>query len=136
VDRSAGFQFRQFRSPAGEPHVYVTDESGGFPAGFNTTGAKIVDVTYRGGGWSALMHELADAAQEPLLPTHHMQAFYEGLEALSQEQPFVLLVRRADRLLEDVGFALLDAIAHWEAFVRHGTGVADMYLVLEGRLGG
>jgi hypothetical protein len=40
-------------------------------------------------------------------------------------------VRHADRLLADIGPALLYVAASWESFARHGKGVHSMYLVLD-----
>lgn len=130
MDRST-FQLRRFNSPAGEPHAYVVDTEDSFRQGYNVGGALLLDVTYMGGGWPQLFHDIADTAQEPCLAATSLQALYESLEELAKERPLVLVVRRADDLLADVGKSLLGALAHWEAFVRHARGLSPMYLVLE-----
>lgn len=125
------FQLRPFASPAGEPHVYVVDAEVEFPRGFNSSGAQILDVAYGGGGWVELFRGIAEACREPGMRTGSLQAMYEQLEDLSKQQPLVLVIRGADRLLADVGVSLLGAMAHWEGFVRHGSGLSEMYLVLD-----
>lgn len=125
------FDFSRFGSTAGEPHVYVVESEIGFPNGFNTVGARVVGVSYKGGGWGSLFRMVADAMPDEGISTHHIQAFYEDLELIAKRQPLVLHIRGADLLSDDVGISLLGAAAHWEAFVRHGNGLTPMYLVLE-----
>lgn len=125
------FQLRPFASPSGEPHVYVVDAELEFPKGFNASGALLLDVTYDGGGWAELFRCIAGTCNEPGMRTDSLQAMYEQLEELSQDQPLVLVIRGADRLLSDVGVSLLGAMAHWEGFVRQGSGLSEMYLVLD-----
>ena len=55
----------------------------------------------------------------------------ENLEELSEEKPLVVVVRDADRLLADVGPAIIHLIADWEDFTHHASGTSAMYLVLE-----
>lgn len=55
----------------------------------------------------------------------------EVIEDLSLTQPVVVFIRNADRLLADVGPALISVALGWEGFARHGSGVGSMYLVLE-----
>lgn len=125
------FALSRSGSPAGEPHVYVVATEQGFPEGYNTAGARFVDVTYESGGWNVLLDMVANALPEERVSTHHIQAFYEDLEWIARSQPLVLVVRGADSLLRDVGMSLMSAAAHWEAFVRNGSGLTKMYLVLE-----
>lgn len=60
-----------------------------------------------------------------------LQAVLENLEDLSSETPLIVVVRRAHRLLADVGPAVLHLLDGWESFTHHGSGVSPMYLVLE-----
>jgi hypothetical protein len=59
------------------------------------------------------------------------QAFLENLENITNERPLVVVVRDADRLLADVGPALMHIVAGWESFTHHANGISAMYLVLE-----
>ena len=60
-----------------------------------------------------------------------VQATLEHLEELSHDMPLVIVVRDADRLLADVGLALIHFIAGWESFTHHASGISATHLVLE-----
>ena len=76
-----------------------------------------------------LFNQIASEAKLPSVS--HIQVLFEYLGDLSDQIPIIVYVRRADRLLADVGPALLDVMASWEGYARHGNGVHSMYLVLD-----
>jgi hypothetical protein len=128
MPREHDFQLRRFHSPAGEPHVYVVHSEDRLLA-FNLEGAKVIEVDYKGGGWKALFGDIASKAE--CRQSSSLQALYENLEDLTDKRPLVVFITGVERLLIDVGPGLLAAMAHWEAFVRHGSGLSSMYLVLD-----
>jgi hypothetical protein len=113
----------------GEPRVFAVDEENRFPERLETVRkARLIDVRYEGGGITTLLDQITASCG---VMSGSFQAVLENLENLSHEQPLVVVVRAADRLLADTGPALLHVITGWEGFTHHGNGVSAMYLVLE-----
>ena len=113
----------------GEARVFTVDTEIQFPKGREFDGAQVITVAYNGGGLWPLLNEIATAAKLPSIS--HIQVFLEYLGDLSDQTPIIVYVRHADRLLADVGPALLHVVTAWEAHARHGNGVHSMYLVLD-----
>jgi len=114
----------------GEPRVIAVDEEQKFPEGCpSISQARLIDVQYNGGGLTGLLDDVVGAAG--VAPHHSFQATLENLEDLSHEKPLIVVVRCADRLLADVGPAVLHLMAGWEDFTHHASGISAMYLVLE-----
>jgi hypothetical protein len=86
-------------------------------------------VAYNGGGLNVLFDQIAEAAR--VRTGTSFQALLENLSDVSEREPLVVYVRRGDRLLSDVGPALVHVLTSWEQYVRHATGVHPMYLVVE-----
>ena len=113
----------------GEPRVFAVDKEDEFPKGLSSIeAAHVVDVSYEDGGLTALMDRIAAACQTR---SGSFQAFLENLEDLSHERPLIVIVRHADRLLADVGPALIHFITGWERFTHHANGISAIYLILE-----
>jgi hypothetical protein len=55
----------------------------------------------------------------------------ENLSEISEREGLIVYIRHADRLLADIGPALIHVLTFWEQFVRHATGVHPMSLVPE-----
>ncbi len=110
----------------GEPRVFAVGEEEQFPG--KLSGAKVIDISYRGGGLTALLDEITSLAG---VSSGSFQAVLENLEDLSHEKPLVVVVRGAERLLADVGPAVMHLMTGWEEFAHHANGISDMYLVLE-----
>ena len=113
----------------GEARVFTVDTETLFPKGREFEGAQLITVTYEGGGLWPLFNQIAAAAELPSIS--HIQVLFEYLGDLSDQTPTIVYVRHANRLLADVGPALLHVVAGWEAYARHGEGVHAMYLVLD-----
>jgi hypothetical protein len=118
-----------FEWRGGEPRVFAVSTEDEFPLAHHIEGARIVSVRYAGGGLRSLFNLIADAADIP--SNGSFQALLENLEHLSESKPLILFVQSGDRLLADVGPALLHVTTFWERFARHAGGVSAMYLVLE-----
>lgn len=125
------FQFtkRPHRWLGGEPRVFTVDTEAEFPKGRDFDGAQLIAVAYEGGGLQPLFNQIAIAAELPSVS--HIQVLFEYLGDLSERKPIIVHVRHADRLLADVGPALLHFVSAWEGYARHGNGVHPMYLVLD-----
>ena len=124
-------KFSRYPEPwlGGEPRVFAVDAEDDFPQGRNFQGARLLTVDYKGGGFTGLSDQIAVAAQIPTRTS--FQALLENLSELSDREPLIVYVRHGDRLLADIGPALIHVLTSWERFVRHGTGVHPMYLVVE-----
>ena len=86
-------------------------------------------MAYEGGGIGTLFDQIAEAG---LLPkSGSFQALLEDLEDLSKNKPLIVFVRNSNRLLADIGPALIHIVTGWAGFTRHAGGVSSMYLVLE-----
>ena len=107
----------------------MVDEEDGFPGSRDLGGARLIRVDYKGGGFTSLSDQIAEAADIPARTS--FQALLENLSVLSDNEPLIVYVRHGDRLLADIGPALLHVITGWESFVRHGAGVHPLYLVIE-----
>lgn len=113
----------------GEPRVFAVTTEECFPKGWRAVeNARLIDVTYAGGGIGPLFHQIASAAG---IAAGSFQAMLELLEDLSAAKPLVVCIRGGDRLLADIGPALIRILLGWERFARHGRGVSQMYLVVE-----
>jgi hypothetical protein len=113
----------------GEPRVFAFDKEDNFPRGLTSIKeARLVEVPYEGGGITALLENVAELSG---VAFGSFQATLENLEQLSHDRPLVIFVRDADRLLADVGPALIHLITGWESFTHHASGISPMYLVLE-----
>ena len=125
--------FRLSRRPdrwlGGEPRVFSVNTEDDFPKTYDVTGARLLIATYQGGGVSGFFDQVAEVAQLPSRGS--FQAWLENLGDLSDIQPLIVYLRHADRLLADIGPALIHIVTGWERFARHGNGVHSMYLVLE-----
>jgi len=114
----------------GEPRVIAVDKEDRFPEGLSSIEqARLIDVHYGGNGLSGLMDDIRAAID--VTTGSSLQAFLEQLEDHSHEKPLVVIVRNTDRLLADVGPAVLHFTAAWEGFTHHSSGISSMYLVLE-----
>jgi hypothetical protein len=126
-------EFKFSRHPApwlgGEPRVFAVDAEDDFPRNHDLRGARLLAVDYKGGGFNMLSDHIAEAAQVP--SNTSFQALMENLSALSDEEPLIVYVRHGDRLLADIGPALIHVLTGWERYVRHAAGVHSMYLVVE-----
>jgi hypothetical protein len=125
------FQFDRypFRWLGGEPRVFVIDAEEDLARAHNLQGATLLTVAYEGGGLSTVFDHIAQAAHVPC--SGSFQALLENLGDLADQKPLVVFIRHADRLLADVGPALIHVLAGWERFSRHGAGVHSMYLVVD-----
>jgi hypothetical protein len=113
----------------GEPRTVAVHEDERFPNHWPASkAAKLIAVTYTGGGVTKLLDEISAAAG--VMPGS-FQAVLENLEDLSHEKPLVVFVRRAHHLMADVGPAILHLVDGWETFTHHANGISAMYLVLE-----
>jgi len=119
-------QPKPFPWAGGEPRVFAVDREQEFPVAIKN--ARLIDVPYQGGGITTLIDNIAASCG---VNSSSFQAFLENLEEISHELPLVIVVRDADRLLADVGPALIHFMAGWEGFCRHASGISAMYLVLE-----
>jgi hypothetical protein len=122
---------RPYRRPwvGGEPRVLAVDKEDKFLEQWpSIKEAKLIDVQYQGGGITTLLENIAASCD---VRPGSFQAILENLEDLTHETPLVIVVRGADRLLADVGPALIHLITGWEGFTHHASGVSAMYLVLE-----
>ena len=128
---ASAFQFtrRPHRWRGGEPRVFTVDTEAEFPNGREFDGVQLITVAYNGGGLLPLLNQIATEVKLPSIS--HIQVLFEYLGDLSDQMPIIVYVRHADRLLADIGPALLSVIAGWEAYARHGNGVHSMYLVLD-----
>ena len=124
------FNFRRHLGPwlGGEPRVFAVDADE-FPRGWNLQGVRLLTVDYEGGGWTRLADQVAEAAHLPLSTS--FQAWLENLSELSEKEPLLVYIRHGDRLLADIGPALLHITTGWEGYVRHGNGVHPMCLVID-----
>lgn len=125
------FKFSGYPEPwlGGEPRVFAVNAEDDFPHGRDLRGARLIVVEYTGGGFTGLSDQIAEAAKIPT--SGSFQALLENLSELSEREPLVVYVRHGDRLLADIGSALIHVITGWENYTRHGTGVHSMYLVIE-----
>ena len=125
------FKFGGYPEPwlGGEPRVFAVDAENDFPHGRNLHEVCLLTVDYKGGGFNVLSDQIAEAAQIPTRTS--FQALLENLSELSDRGPLIVYVRHGDRLLADIGPALIHVITGWERFVRHARGVHSMYLVIE-----
>ena len=125
--------FRLSRYPGswrgGEPRVFAVHAEDELWRYFNLDGANVLTVAYEGGGLNSAFNAIAKAAN--VSDNSSFQALLENLSELSEQQPLVVYLHRADRLLADVGPALIHVMTGWERFVRLGAGVHPMYLVVE-----
>jgi hypothetical protein len=113
----------------GEPRVFAVDKEDKFPDRWPAVEeTRWIDVQYSGGGLTTLLDNVT--ASCGVLPGS-FQAILENLEDISHEMPLVIVVRDADRLLADVGPAIIHLITGWESFTHHASGISAMYLVLE-----
>src|SRR5437870_4418844 len=113
----------------GEPRVFAIDREDSFPAEFPSIGdAQLMDIRYQGGELTALLQNIALACG---VRGGSFQAVLENLEDISHEKPLVIVVRDANRLLADVGPAVIHLMTGWEGFTHHANGISAMYLVLE-----
>ena len=87
-----------------------------------------MDIRYQGGELTALLQNIALACG---VRGGSFQAVLENLEDISHEKPLVIVVRDANRLLADVGPAVIHLMTGWEGFTHHANGISAMYLVLE-----
>ena len=108
---------------------FTVDSEAEFPKGREFDGARLIAVDYETGGLKSLFSQITTTAELP--SASHIQVLFEYLGDLSDQMPIIVYVRHADRLLADVGPALLDVVAAWEGYARHGNGVHPMYLVLD-----
>jgi hypothetical protein len=124
------FHFSSFarRFAVAEPRVFAVSEDDKFPTGFNLNGATLFEVQYESGGLGKLFDLIEEVA---LISASSLQALLESLEDLSATEPLVLYIRGVDRLLADVGPAVLHIATGWEGFAHHANGVSAMFLVLE-----
>jgi hypothetical protein len=125
------FQFGRYpgRWLGGEPRVFVIEAEEDLASAYNLQGATLLTVVYEGGGLSSVLDHIAQAAH---VANHgSFQSLLESLGDLADRKPLVVVIRHADRLLADVGPALIHVLAGWERFARHGSGVHSMYLVVE-----
>jgi len=127
----SGFEFSRHpcRWSGGEPRVFAIDAEEDLTRTHNLHGATLLTVSYDGGGLGSVFDHIAQAAQLPY--TGSFQALLETLGDLADQKPLVVLIRHADRLLADIGPALIQIATGWERFARHAGGVHAMYLVLE-----
>lgn len=125
------FNFSRYPAPwfGGEPRVFAVDAGDDFPRNRDLRGARLLTVEYEGGGFNVLSNDIAAAAQIP--SNTSFQALMENLSELSDEEPLIVHVRHGDRLLADIGPALIHVLTDWEQYVRHAAGVHPMYLVVE-----
>jgi hypothetical protein len=131
VEKSSKFRLHPSPLPwiGGEPRVFAVDKEDNFPAGLlSVEHARLIDVQYEGGG---ITHLLGNMAASCGVRSGGFQATLENLEDISREIPLVIVVRDVDRLLADVGPALIHLITGWEGFTHHASGISAMYLVLE-----
>lgn len=113
----------------GEPRVFAVDKEDQFPQHSSSIiQARLIDVRYKAGGVTTLLENIATSCG---VESGSFQAVLENLEDISHEKPLVVVVRDADRLLADVGPALVHVITGWERFTHHALGISAMYLVLE-----
>jgi hypothetical protein len=130
VQSSTGFQFRSFGRGfhIAEPRVYTVSQESKFLDGFNVDGAEVLEVQYEAGGLTALFDLIQRAAS---IPGGSFQALLENLEEAYASSVLILHIRGADRLLADIGPALLHVMTGWEGFTHHLNGESRMYLVLD-----
>lgn len=131
MDSSSKFVLRPypFRWLGGEPRTVAVSKEENFPQGYpSVKDAHLVDVQYGGGGLTGLLETIATSCG---VAYGSFQALLENLEDLSREKALVLVVRDADRLLRDVGPAVIHLVTGWESFTHHANGISAMYLVLE-----
>ena len=125
-------EFRLNRYPGtwlgGEPHVFAINAEDDITRAYNLEGACLLTVAYQGGGLGNLFNRVVQAARVPECTS--FQALLENLGDLSDQKPLILFIRNGDRILADVGPALIHVLAGWEQFSRHGSGVHSMYLVI------
>ncbi len=94
--------------------MFVVDAEDDFPKGYDLTAARLLTVPYEGGGLGAVFDLIATAA---LVPRNgSFQALLEHLGELSEHEPQIIYLRHSDRLLADVGPALIHVLAGWELF--------------------
>jgi hypothetical protein len=131
MKQKTDFSFSRHPKPwlGGEPRVFTVMPDDSFPQGRDLQGARLLTVAYDGGGLVQLFNQIAKAADVPVDSSY--QALLEHLGDMADKMPLVLYVQHADRLLADVGPALIAIMASWEKFARHGTGVHAMYLVVD-----
>jgi hypothetical protein len=125
------FMLQPFGRPwlGGEPRVFAIHKEDGFPGRWaSIEGARLIDVQYQGGGLTTLLDNITSSCD---VRSGSFQAVLENLEDLTHEKPLVVIVRDADRLLADVGPAIIHVITGWEGFTHHASGISAMYLVLE-----
>jgi hypothetical protein len=113
----------------GEPRVFAVCVEDDFPHGRDLRGAHLLAVDYSGGGFNVLSDQIAKAARIPTSTS--FQALLENLSELSEREPLIVYIRHGDRLLADVGPALIHVLTGWERYVRHAAGVHPLYLVIE-----
>jgi hypothetical protein len=131
MEEAFTFWLQPFPLPwvGGEPRVFAINKEDNFPQGWHSIkDARLVDVQYETGGITSLLDSMAGSCD---VPTGSFQAVLENLEVVSQKAPLVIVVRDADRLLSDVGPAVIHLITGWEGFTHHASGISAMYLVLE-----
>jgi hypothetical protein len=131
MDEPAPFTLypRPCRWLGGEPRTFAVDKENAFPHGLpSICEARVIDVRYEGGGLTTLLENVTEACG---VMNGSFQAVLENLEDLTHDRPLIIIVRDADRLLADVGPAVLHLMAGWEGFTHHANAVSAMYLVLE-----
>lgn len=99
----------------GEPRVFAVDAEDDFPRGRDLPGVRLLTVAYNGGGLNVLFDQIAEAAR--VRTGTSFQALLENLSDVSEREPLVVYVRRGDRLLSDVGPALIHVLTSWEQYV-------------------
>jgi len=113
----------------GESRVFAFDNEDDFKGHLPPASeARSIVVSYAGGGLTALLESIAFSAG---VTPGGFQATLENLEGLTHDRALVIVVSHADRLLGDVGPAVIHLITGWELFTHHGSGISAMYLVLE-----
>jgi hypothetical protein len=125
------FKFSRYPEPwlGGEPRVFAVDAEDDFPNGYDLQGVRLLTVEYKDGGFNVLSDHIAEAARIPTGTS--FQALLENLSELSDREPVIVYIRHSDRLLADIGPALIHVLTSWEGYVRHAAGVHPMYLVME-----
>ena len=130
-DNSFQFTKRSHHWVGGEARVFSVDAEAEFPSGRQLEGVCLLTVIYEGGGLGILFDRIAAAAF--LEGSNSFQALLEKLSALADQEPLIVYVRHADRLLADVGPALLHISTFWESFL--GTGMECTRCIWFSKLG-
>jgi hypothetical protein len=131
MDQPSKFMLQPYPLPwlGGEPRVFAVPKEAQFPQQYpSIKEAQLLDVRYQDGGLTTLLNEIASLCG---VRFGSFQALLENIEGQTSKKPIVIVIRDADRLLADVGPALIHVITGWEGFTHHASGVSAMYLVLE-----